>query len=93
MGRFHYYGVFQLHIEVINNRMTSENTLPLFIFQFSFVGACVCLCVPWKEGCDGGCVMEYGWRSESNLLEFVLSFHHRSSGDGTQVIGLGSKCL
>jgi hypothetical protein len=26
-------------------------------------------------------------------LELVLSFHHMSSKDWTQVIGLGSKCL
>lgn len=32
-------------------------------------------------------------RSEGNLWESVLDFHHGSSGNRTQVFSLGSKCL
>lgn len=34
-------------------------------------------------------VMEGMWKSEGNLWEFILSFHHASFGDWTQVTGLG----
>lgn len=33
------------------------------------------------------------WRSEANLQELVLSFHHRGPEDATRVIRLGSKHL
>ena len=39
------------------------------------------------------CITKHVWRSEDNLQEWVLSFHHVDPREQTQVVRLGSKCL
>ena len=64
----------------------TEGTFPQrSIFYYIYLSICLfCMCL-WE------CGTLYVWRSEDNLQELALFFHHVGPRDGTQNVGFGSQ--
>lgn len=53
---------------------------------------CDCVCIHVCT-CTGKDVMALGWSSEVSFQEWLLCLHHLGSGDWTQVLRVGRRCL